>query len=143
MTTIIRNESTGALPDGFNTSPKPLELHEKLPHYAPTPLIDAPPIAERLGLSRVLVKDESQRFGMPSFKLLGASWATFRALVEDRQTAVQPALDAGPGSVMLVRDTAHCLLPQPSLMTVSETNAIFGTSRFFGAGPFRMRPAVS
>ena len=82
MTTIVRNESTGALPDGFKTSPKPLELHEKLPHYAPTPLIDAPPIAERLGLSRVLVKDESQRFGMPSFKLLGASWATFRALVD-------------------------------------------------------------
>ena len=82
MTTIIRNESTGALPDGFKTSPKPLEFHEKLPHYAPTPLFDAPPIAERLGLSRVLVKDESQRFGMPSFKLLGASWATYRALID-------------------------------------------------------------
>ena len=81
-TTIVRNEWTGSLPDGFKTSPKPLELHEKLPHYAQTPLIDAPPIAERLGLSRVLVKDESQRFRMPSFKLLGASWATFRALVD-------------------------------------------------------------
>ncbi|GMR22153.1 MAG: diaminopropionate ammonia-lyase [Acidobacteriota bacterium] len=81
MTTIVRNESTGPLPDGFKTSPKPLELHEKLPHYAPTPLVDAPSIAERLGLSRVLVKDESQRFGMPSFKLLGASWATYQALI--------------------------------------------------------------
>lgn len=82
MTTIIRNESTGTLPEGFKTSPKPLEFHEKLPHYAPTPLFDAPPIAERLGLARVLVKDESQRFGMPSFKLLGASWATYRALID-------------------------------------------------------------
>jgi diaminopropionate ammonia-lyase len=28
----------------------------------------------------VFVKDESSRFGLPSFKLLGASWATYRAL---------------------------------------------------------------
>jgi diaminopropionate ammonia-lyase len=28
------------------------------------------------------VKDESARLGMPSFKILGASWATFRALAE-------------------------------------------------------------
>lgn len=82
MPRILRNPSIGPLPDGFKTSTKPLELHEKLPHYAPTPLIEARPIAERLGLGRVLVKDESQRFGMPSFKLLGASWATYRALIE-------------------------------------------------------------
>lgn len=82
MTTIVRNESTGPLPEGFRTSRKPLEFHEKLPHYAPTPLVDAPAIAERLGLARVLVKDESHRFGMPSFKLLGASWATYRALID-------------------------------------------------------------
>jgi diaminopropionate ammonia-lyase len=42
--------------------------------------VDAPAIADRLGLGRVVVKDESRRFGLPSFKLLGASWATFRAL---------------------------------------------------------------
>ena len=81
-TRILRNESMGALPDTFRTSREPLELHEKLPHYAPTPLVEAPSIAERLGLGRVLVKDESQRFGMPSFKLLGASWATYQALVD-------------------------------------------------------------
>jgi diaminopropionate ammonia-lyase len=42
--------------------------------------VDAPAIADRLRLGRVVVKDESRRFGLPSFKLLGASWATFRAL---------------------------------------------------------------
>ena len=62
---------------------------------------------------------------------------------DDRQTAVQPALDAGPGGVVIVRDAAHCVLPQPSLMTVSEMKATSGTSRFFGAGPLRMRPEVS
>ncbi len=82
MTAIVRNGFTGALPESFRTSSEPLELHQKLPHYAPTPLVDAPAIADRLGLHRVLVKDESKRFGMPSFKLLGASWATYQALID-------------------------------------------------------------
>ena len=82
MTTVHRNTRTGPLPDTFRTSREPIAFHEKLPLYAKTPLVDTPAIAERLGLGRVSVKDESQHFGMPSFKLLGASWATYRALVE-------------------------------------------------------------
>lgn len=60
----------------------PLRFHASLPGYAPTPLVDAPTAAARLGVARLLVKDESNRLGMPSFKILGASWATFRALCE-------------------------------------------------------------
>jgi diaminopropionate ammonia-lyase len=61
----------------------PLELHRKLPGYDPTPLLPAPVVAERLGIAEVWVKDESSRLGLPAFKTLGASWASFRA-VEDR-----------------------------------------------------------
>ena len=82
MTVIYRNPGTEELPDIFRTSREPLAFHRKLPLYAPTPLVEAPAIAKKLGLGRVLVKDESRRFGMPSFKLLGASWATYRALVD-------------------------------------------------------------
>ena len=82
MTTVYRNTRTGPLPNTFHTSREPIAFHEKLPLYAQTPLVETPAIAERLGLGRVLVKDESQRFGMPSFKLLGASWATYRAIIE-------------------------------------------------------------
>jgi diaminopropionate ammonia-lyase len=57
-----------------------LAFHRTLPGYAPTPLVEAPLIAETLGVARVWVKDESARLGMPSFKILGASWATFRAV---------------------------------------------------------------
>jgi diaminopropionate ammonia-lyase len=42
--------------------------------------VPTPALAKRFGLGSVLVKDESSRFGLPSFKLLGASWATYRAL---------------------------------------------------------------
>lgn len=61
---------------------EPLSFHERLPGYEPSPLRDAPGIAAALGVGRVLVKDESSRFGLPSFKILGASWAVYRALLE-------------------------------------------------------------
>lgn len=58
----------------------PLAFHQRLAGYAPTPLLDAPEIARTLGVGHVLLKIESQRFGLPAFKILGASWAIYRAL---------------------------------------------------------------
>jgi len=55
-------------------------FHKELPHYAPTPLTSLPDLAKELGFSQVYIKDESLRFGLPSFKVLGASWAVYRAL---------------------------------------------------------------
>ncbi len=51
-----------------------------MPGYAPTALTDAPGVAGQLGLERLAVKMEVERFGLPSFKILGASWAVCRAL---------------------------------------------------------------
>jgi diaminopropionate ammonia-lyase len=58
----------------------PLGLHRRLPGYAATPLQDAPALAAANGVERVWVKDESSRLGLPAFKLLGASWAAYRAV---------------------------------------------------------------
>src|SRR5690606_10006954 len=41
-----------------------------------------PELAAATGVGRVLVKDESSRMGLPAFKILGASWATYRVLCE-------------------------------------------------------------
>ena len=57
-------------------------FHRSLPSYEPSPLVDAAELARRLGVASVRVKDESARLGMPSFKILGASWATYRVLVD-------------------------------------------------------------
>lgn len=59
----------------------PLGLHRRLPGYAATPLQDAPALAAANGVERVWVKDESSRLGLPAFKLLGASWAAYRAVI--------------------------------------------------------------
>ncbi|MCQ9385464.1 pyridoxal-phosphate dependent enzyme [Brevibacterium moorei] len=58
----------------------PYEFHRGLTGYAPTALVDLPELAQELGVGRVLAKDESNRFSLPAFKALGASWALHRAL---------------------------------------------------------------
>jgi diaminopropionate ammonia-lyase len=60
----------------------PRVFHRKLPGYEPSPVVHADGIAAKLGLGAVWVKNESSRLGLPSFKILGASWGTFRALDE-------------------------------------------------------------
>jgi diaminopropionate ammonia-lyase len=59
-----------------------LDFHRSLPGYMPTPLRELPNLAFRLGLGAVFVKDESQRFGIKSFKALGASYAIYRFLTQ-------------------------------------------------------------
>lgn len=59
-----------------------LRFHQSLPGYQPTPLVSLPALADRLGIERLLVKDESRRFGLNAFKPLGASYAMARSLAE-------------------------------------------------------------
>jgi diaminopropionate ammonia-lyase len=61
-------------------NPQVEPFHRSLPDYAVTPLIPLPDLAKELGLGHVLVKDESNRLGLPAFKILGASWAVFKAV---------------------------------------------------------------
>jgi diaminopropionate ammonia-lyase family len=56
------------------------KFHSNLPGFQRTPLVALEDLAAGLGLKGVFVKDESSRLGLPSFKILGASWGTFRAL---------------------------------------------------------------
>ncbi len=62
--------------------PAPFDFHRTLPGYAPTPLRSLPPVAQRLGLGSIVLKDEHGRLGLPAYKILGASWATCRVLRE-------------------------------------------------------------
>ena len=57
-------------------------FHARMPAYSPTMLFDVPELADQLGVGRLLVKAETRRMGLPSFKILGASWATYRAICE-------------------------------------------------------------
>jgi len=71
------------------------EFHRGLPGYSPTPVHDMAAVAAELGLGAVLVKDESSRMGLPAFKVLGASWATERAIREEPEARELVAASAG------------------------------------------------
>lgn len=62
------------------TDPAIEAFHQQLPHYGETKLHALPSVAKELGVAHVFVKDESTRFGLPSFKILGASWAIYKTL---------------------------------------------------------------
>jgi diaminopropionate ammonia-lyase len=55
-------------------------FHRGLDGYAATELRDAPELADPMRVGRVLLKVETERFGLPAFKILGASWAAERLL---------------------------------------------------------------
>jgi len=59
---------------------KATQFHASMPGYRPTPLVELPELATELGVGAVFVKDESDRLGLPAFKILGASWAVNCAL---------------------------------------------------------------
>lgn len=58
------------------------DFHHSLPGYHPSPLTEVPSLAAELGVGRVFIKDESSRFGLPAFKMVGASYAVSRILSE-------------------------------------------------------------
>jgi diaminopropionate ammonia-lyase len=69
------------------------DFHARLPGYAPTPLHSVPALAARLGVGAVVVKDESERLGLPAFKILGASWGAYRELSRRLGEPVEPWRD--------------------------------------------------
>jgi diaminopropionate ammonia-lyase len=70
-------------------------FHAALAGYRPTPVHALPGVAAELGLGAVLVKDESDRLGLPAFKVLGAAWAVERALRERPDVGTLVAASAG------------------------------------------------
>lgn len=62
------------------------------PGYAVTPLVSLPDIAARAGIASVHYKDESNRFGLGSFKALGGAYAVAqllrRRIAEEKKIAL-------------------------------------------------------
>ena len=57
-------------------------FHRSLPCYRETPLYDLSGLAARIGAAKVLLKDESRRFGLNAFKGLGGSFAIGKILCD-------------------------------------------------------------
>jgi diaminopropionate ammonia-lyase len=92
-------------------------FHAGLPGYAPTALTELPALAAELGVGRVLVKDETDRLGLPAFKVLGASWAVHRTLRHSTPDRLVTATDGNHGRAVartarLLGLGAHVVIPE-------------------------------
>ncbi len=65
-----------------NTVKKVRGFHESFPQYKRTPLAELNNLAEYLGVNRIWIKDESYRFGLNAFKVLGGSYAIGKYLAQ-------------------------------------------------------------
>jgi len=57
-------------------------FHQSFPQYKETPLANLQHMSDYLGLGNVFVKDESYRFGLNAFKVLGGSFAMARYIAQ-------------------------------------------------------------
>ena len=68
---------------GLEEIKKARTFHESFPQYSETPLTKLPHMASYLGVKEVYVKDESYRFGLNAFKVLGGSFAMARYIAKE------------------------------------------------------------
>jgi diaminopropionate ammonia-lyase len=107
------------------------------PGYAPTPLVDQPELANEAGVARVVVKDESGRFGLGSFKALGGAYALGRILAAEVSAAIggpapsMAALADGVGAAVTGNITATC-----------ATDGNHGRSVAWGAAKFGCKAVI-
>lgn len=93
-------------------------FHSSFPGYAPTPLVPLPALAASLGLAGFFVKDESPRFGLNAFKVLGGSYCLGRLAAEaldvpieelpfERLTGAEAAKKLGQRTYVTATDGNH------------------------------------
>lgn len=88
-------------------------FHESFPQYKVTPLADLKSMAEYLGLAKAAVKDESYRFGLNAFKVLGGSYAIAK---------------------YIAKETGRDISEMPyNVLTSKELKDEFGQATFFSA----------
>src|SRR5215203_707115 len=126
------NPNAGEVLDWPPPDRSPLRFHRRLPGYEATPLVHAPRLAEALGIGKVFVKEESSRLGLPDFKILGASWAVYRALEERLR-------DEDFGDWEAIEDLKQKLEPLRPLSLVAATDgnhgrAVARVARLLGLG---------
>lgn len=80
----IPDKTPSKLPDAlsYDTALDTAGFHASVPGYKETPVISLDSLAASLGLGNIRLKDESLRFNLGAFKVLGASYAIARQVAK-------------------------------------------------------------
>lgn len=74
---------------GYEQAEKVCRFHSSFPEYNVTPLVHLENLAKLFGVKDIYVKDESYRFGLNAFKVLGGSYAIACELAKRLQLPVE------------------------------------------------------
>lgn len=96
---------------------KALNFHRSIPGYAPTPLYNLSALSEKLGVKSICLKDESQRFGLKAFKVLGGAYAMARHIAEKLNKDISEL----PFDVM-TSDEVRKILKEVTFATTTDGN---------------------
>ncbi|MDA9018711.1 diaminopropionate ammonia-lyase [Flavobacteriaceae bacterium] len=92
MNDFIINNCSNTLDNNLSNSILKLsnsyDFHTKQDYYNKTPLVNLDSLSNHLGLKNIFVKDESNRFGLNSFKVLGSTYAIHEILKKNPNIGV-------------------------------------------------------
>ena len=111
-------------------------FHESIPQYQVTPLADLKNMAEYLGLAKACVKDESCRFGLNAFKVLGGSYAIARYIAKETKRDIS---QMPPFSPQPTATTAGALPGPPAVWARNALSACLWDPLRTGAATSRMK----
>jgi diaminopropionate ammonia-lyase len=82
---FIQLPKQGSAPEAFSegVADKVHRFHRQLSNYMPTELVSLKGLARAWGLGAIYVKDESTRFNLKAFKVLGGSYAVARFICQE------------------------------------------------------------
>ncbi len=101
----------------MNEAAKAQRFHASFPIYQQTPLCALSSLASALGVKSIHVKDESKRFGLNAFKVLGGSYALGRYIAEK----LNKEIDDLPAEAIL-SDEIHQQLGALTFVTATDGN---------------------
>jgi len=81
---LVQTPKAGSLPADFSgeAAQRVERFHQQLLGYRPTDLVCWKRLAEAWGIKHVFIKDESTRFNLKAFKVLGGSYAVARLMCQ-------------------------------------------------------------
>lgn len=116
---FIQKPKQGRLPQVFSeeNAEKVLRFHRQLPSYVPTKLVSLNGLARKWGLGAIFVKDESTRFELKAFKVLGGSYAVAQLICRKLGMRLEET-----DHTYLISDEVHQRIGRMTLTTATEGN---------------------
>jgi diaminopropionate ammonia-lyase len=116
---FIQVPKQGSVPRAFSegVADQVHRFHRQVPNYMPTELVSLKGLARAWGLSEIYVKDESTRFNLKAFKVLGGSYAVARLICREMGIRIEDT-----NYNQLISDEVRQRIGHITLTTATEGN---------------------